>query len=120
MEGLCRYEPATLKEQVTYAESLKHMTELSNDRRIRLFTMRGTVPSMLWYLLCLGGVVLNGLTYFFGHDSLLSRGAMTAALAGILAFSLFLIFAHDSPYSGTARLSPAPFELELLRVTARQ
>ena len=111
--------PTTPKEQVTYAESLKHMTTLSNNRRTRLFTMRGTVPSMLWYLLYLGGVVLIVLTYFFGHDSLLSQGVMTAALAAILAFSLFLIFAYDSPYSGAARLSPAPFELELQRVTAR-
>jgi hypothetical protein len=63
--------------------------------------------------------VLVAFTYFFGHDSLLSQGAMTAALAGILAFSLFLILAFDSPYGGAVRVNPAPFELELQHVTAR-
>jgi hypothetical protein len=45
---------------------------------------------------------------------------MTAALAGILAFSLFLIYSYDSPFSGAARISPAPLQLELQYVMARQ
>jgi hypothetical protein len=113
-------QPTTLKMQANYAESLKHMNELSNYRRTRLFTMRGTVPSMLWYLLCIGGVVLISFTYFFGHESVLSQAVMTAALAGILAFSLFLIYSYDSPFSGAARISPAPLQLELQYVMARQ
>ena len=112
-------EPNTLKAQANYAESLKHLNELSNYRRTRLFTSRGTVPPVLWWLLYLGGIVLVAFTYFFGHDSLLSQGAMTAALAGILAFSLFLILAFDSPYGGAVRVNPAPFELELQHVEAR-
>lgn len=112
-------EPSTLKAQANYAESLKHLNELSNYRRIRLFTSRGTVPPVLWWLLYLGGIVLVAFTYFFGHDSMLSQGAMTAALAGILAFSLFLILAFDSPYGGAVRVSPAPYELELQHVGAR-
>jgi hypothetical protein len=107
------------KAQLYYAESLKHLNELSNYRRIRLFTSRGTVPPTLWYLLCSGGIVLVCFTYFFGHESLRAQAAMTAALAGILAFSLFLIDAYDSPYSGAARVAPAPFQLELQHVTAR-
>ena len=45
---------------------------------------------------------------------------MTAALTGILAFSLFLILSLDSPYSGVARVNPGPFRLELEHVTARK
>lgn len=112
-------EPETLKAQANYAESLKHLNELSNYRRTRLFTSRGTVPTVLWWLLYLGGIVLVAFTYFFGHDSLLSQGAMTAALAGVLAFSLFLILAFDSPYGGAVRVNPAPYQLELEHVMAR-
>jgi len=112
-------QPTTLKSQANYEESLRHLNDLSNYRRIRLFTSRGTVPSMLWFLLHLGGIVLIVFTYFFGHDSLLSQGLMTAALAGILAFSLFLIMAYNSPYAGAARVSPEPFQVELQHVMAR-
>jgi hypothetical protein len=113
-------EPTSLKAQANYLNSLQHLNQLSNYRRTRLFTSRGTVPSMLWYLLYLGGIVLVAFTYFFGHDSLLSQGAMTAALAGILAFSLFLILAYNSPYAGAARIRSAPYELELQHVMIRQ
>jgi hypothetical protein len=112
-------EPTTLKMQANYEESLRHLNELSDYRRNRLFTMRGTVPKMLWCLLVTGGIMLIAFTYFFGHESLLTQAAMTAALAGILAFSLFLIYAYDSPFSGAARISPLPFQLELQHVMAR-
>ncbi len=112
-------EPTTLKAQANYEESLRHLNALSDYRRTRLFVMRGSVPSMLWELLIVGGIILVALTYFFGHESLLSQAAMTAALAGILAFSLFLINAYDSPFSGAARVSSTPYELELQHVMAR-
>ncbi len=112
-------QPANIKEQVVYAESLRHLNSLANYRRTRLFTSRGSVPTMLWYLLLVGGVLLVVFTFFFGHDSLLLQGAMTAALAGVLAFSIFLIFAYDSPFSGSSHVSPVPYQLELNHVSAR-
>jgi uncharacterized protein DUF4239 len=108
------------KDQVFMAESLKHLNELSNYRRARLFTSRGTVPQLLWFLLFGGGAVLIAFTYFFGHESLAWQAAMTAALAGTLSFSLYLIIAYNGPFDGTTRVSPAPYQLELEHVTARQ
>ena len=101
------------RSKVYYTESLKHLNELSNYRRIRLFTSRGTVPNALWYLLYGGGIVLVAFTYFFGHESVKWQGAMTAALAGTLAFSLYLIAAYNGPFDGAARVAPTPYEVEL-------
>lgn len=112
--------PAGPKADAFYRESLIHLNGLSNYRRNRLFTSRGTVPQMLWYLLIIGGILLVAFTYCFGHDSLWSQSAMTAAMSGLLAFSLFLVLAYDSPYAGAARVSQAPYLLELDRVTARR
>jgi hypothetical protein len=107
------------KSQVYTAESLRHLNDLSNYRRIRLFTSRGTVPQLLWYLLFLGGIVLIMFTYFFGHESVAWQGAMTAALAGTLAFSLYLIVAFNGPFDGTTRVNPTPYEVELQHVMGR-
>jgi hypothetical protein len=107
------------KTQIYTAESLRHLNDLSNYRRIRLFTSRGTVPELLWYLLFSGGIVLVAFTYFFGHESIVWQGAMTAALTGVLTFSLYLIVAFNGPFDGAARVSPAPYELELQHVMAR-
>lgn len=105
--------------QACYAESLKHLTALSDLRRTRLFASRGTVPRNLWVLLIAGGILLVAFTYFFGHGSIRSQAVMTAILAGILSFSLFLIASLDTPYSGVARVTPQPFVLELAHVAAR-
>ena len=112
-------EPANPRLQIYYSESIRQLNELANSRRIRLFTSRGTVPDTLWALLFGGGIVLIVFTYFFGHESVWSQAAMTAALAGVLAFSLFLIASFDSPYSGVARVTPEPFKVELVHITSR-
>lgn len=111
--------PSDMKDQVYLQESLTHLNQLSDYRRIRIFTARGTVPRMLWYLLVIGGALLIAFTYCFGHEGRWSQAAMTAALAGILAFSLFLIAAYDSPFAGACRVSPVPFQLELRHITSR-
>jgi len=110
---------AGVKEQVFTAESLKHLNELSNFRRSRLFTSRGTVPRLLWYLLFGGGALLIAFTYFFGHESVAWQAAMTAALAGTLSFSLYLIVAFNGPFDGSTRVSPLPYEVELQHVSMR-
>jgi len=112
-------EPGSPRMQAYYAESLKQLNGLSDSRRIRLFTSRGTVPDTLWDLLLGGGIMLIIFTYFFGHESIWSQAAMTAALAAVLAFSLFLIASFDSPYSGVVRVTPTPFQLELTHIKAR-
>ena len=112
-------QPDTPRLQAYFAESLKHLTQLSDYRRTRLFASRGTVPATLWYLLLSGAVLLVAFSYFFGHESVWSQAAMTAALAGVLAFSLFLIRSLDTPYSGVAHITPQPFSLELQHVASR-
>ncbi len=112
-------QPETPRLQIYCAESMKHLTQLSDYRRTRLFTSRGTVPATLWYLLLSGAVLLVLFTYFVGHESTWAQAAMTAALAGILAFSLFLVWSLDSPYSGVASVTPQPFSLELAHVASR-
>ena len=112
-------QPETPRLQIYFTESLKHLTRLSDYRRTRLFASRGTVPATLWYLLLSGAVLLVFFTYFVGHESAWAQAAMTAALTGVLTFSLFLVWSLDSPYSGVASVTPHPFKLELDHVAAR-
>lgn len=109
----------TTRLQAYFTESLKHLTQLSDYRRTRLFASRGTVPTSLKGLLLVGAIVLIAFTYLVGHESVWSQAAMTAALAGVLSFSLFLIASLDDPYSGVARVTPQPVQLELNHVATR-
>ncbi len=113
------FQPQTPQMQAYLAESLTHLTRLSDYRRTRLFTSSGSVPLSLWCFLIPGGILLTAFTWFFGHEDSLSQAAMTAALTGILTFSLFLILSLDTPYSGVARVTPQAFALELNHVAER-
>jgi Protein of unknown function (DUF4239) len=100
-------------------ESLKHLTQLSDLRRTRLFTSHGTTPWVLWALLTVGGVLLIGFSYFVGHESVVTQGAMTACLAAVIAICMFLILSLDRPYSGIVKVTPRCFQLELNHVASR-
>ncbi len=111
--------PENPQMQAYLVESLQHLTQLSDYRRTRLFTSHSSVPANLWCLLVSGGILLIAFTYFLGHEGVWSQAGMTAALAGILAFSLFVILSLDTPYSGVARVTPRAFQVELKHVAAR-
>ena len=114
--GTSQAETARL--QAYFAESLRHLTQLSDYRRSRLFASHGTVPAMLWQLLVAGAVLLIAFTYSMAQESVWSQAAMVAALAAVLASSLVLVKSLDNPYSG-ARVTPQPFRLELQHVASR-
>src|SRR5579863_2368235 len=101
--------PDTPRVQAYFNESLKHLTQLSDLRRTRLFASHGTVPQVLWCLLTVAGVLLVGFTYFVGHEGIATQAIMTACLAGVLSFSMFLILSLNRPYSGVGHVVPEPF-----------
>lgn len=108
------------KSRFYYQESVKRLAEMGDYRRLRLLASHGTVPGILWWLLCTGAVLLVGLTYFFALPSIRSQMVMTAALGGFLAFTLILIAALDSPFGGAVRVPADPVKLELLHLSAAQ
>jgi len=108
-----------LRLQSYLSESLKHLTQLSDLRRTRLFTSHGTTPWVLWVLLTVGGVLLIGFSYFVGHESVTMHAAMTACLTAVIAFCMFLILSLDRPYSGIVKVTPQCFEVELAHVASR-
>ena len=109
----------TPKLQGYFNESLKHLTLLSDLRRTRLFASHGTVPPILWGLLSVGGVFLVAFSYFVGHESIATQAVMTAGLAGVISFCMFLILWLNAPYSGAAHVTPQCFRLELAHVASR-
>ncbi len=109
-------EPQGVREPLLYAESLDRLNELSNSRRERLFISKDDIPGLIRILLWGGGLIVLAFTYFFGVKSVRSQALMTAALAGEIAFILFLIVALDNPFHGSVRVSPEPIQQILERI----
>src|SRR5918999_1334629 len=108
-------EPTTLAGQELYAEGLDQVQRLADARRMRLVVAEESLPTVLWVVLIVGGIVVVGFTYLFGLEKTGAHALMVASLAGVIALVLFTIAAMDHPFSGGARVGPEAFELVLNR-----
>src|ERR687893_1438146 len=109
------YEPRTVAGQELYAEGLDQVQRLADARRTRLVVAEESIPTVLWVVLIVGGLVVVGFAYLFGLANTWAHGLMVASLAGVIALVLFTIGVMDHPFSGGARIEPGAFELVLNR-----
>ncbi len=109
------YEPRTVAGQELYAEGLDQVQRLADARRTRLVVAEESIPTVLWVVLIVGGLVVVGFAYLFGMENTGAHALMVVALAGVIALVLFTIGAMEHPFSGGARVGPEAFELVLNR-----
>jgi hypothetical protein len=113
--SLQEVEPTTLAGQELYAEGLDQVQRLGDARRMRLVVAEESLPTVLWVVLIVGGIVAVGFAYLFGMENTWAHALMVGSLAGVIALVLFTIAAMDHPFSGAARVGPEAFELVLRR-----
>jgi uncharacterized protein (DUF983 family) len=114
--SLQEIEPRTDTGLELYAEGLDQVQRLADARRMRLVAAEESLPTVLWVVLIVGGIVVVGFAYLFGLENTWSHMLMVMSLAGVIALVLFTIAAMDHPFSGGARVSPEAFELVLNRL----
>lgn len=107
--------PTTDAQQVRYDQTLDQLHGLGDARRERLLVAGGGLPTILWVVLILGGVITVGFTYLFGLENALVHLLMVAALALTISLSLFTVAALDQPFQGDVRIHPDAFEQDLER-----
>ncbi|MCC7164364.1 MAG: DUF4239 domain-containing protein [Anaerolineae bacterium] len=117
LQQMTRFErdfyPATDREAVLYDQAVEHIASLNSFRRLRLQASRGQIPPPMWVLLIGGGMFMLGFTAMFGANNARLHAALAAVLAAALGFTLFIILALDTPYTGSFRITPDPFQAAL-------
>ena len=91
-----------------YTESLNRLNTLAEYRRLRIFAGNNTVPSVIWTVLLMGGLITVSYTYFFGMKNIKAQYLMTAALTVTITMILVLIYILDHPFTGPNRVSIEP------------
>jgi hypothetical protein len=91
---------------VIMREILQQLDVITQARRDRLVSARGTVPDVLWAVLLCGGFMTIGFTFFFGTQNVIAQGLMTGALSFLIFSSLLLIVAIDQPFAGPVQVQP--------------
>jgi hypothetical protein len=112
-QSLQRVEPRNRREEALYTEALARFNDLSDARSHRVHCSLLRLPPSLWVLLLTNGGLVVGSMWLFGLESLLAHALMTAALAGSIAFILFLVADLDNPFWGSWRISPEAFRRAL-------
>jgi hypothetical protein len=114
--GVQDFQPSTPAQQVLYEQGLERVHELADARRERLLEADQGLPSILWVVLIIGGVVVIGFTYLFGLESTVTHLLMVAALALVIALVLFTVAELDFPFRGGIRIGPVAMEQVLGRL----
>ena len=107
--------PTTDAQQVLYKQALERMNDLASARRERLVDAREGIPTILWAVLIVGGVITVGFTYLFGLENTTVHLLMVAALALTISLTLFTVAALDYPFKGDVHIPPTAFEQVLER-----
>lgn len=107
--------PRTSQEEALYAEALARFNDLSDARTHRLYCGHLRLPPSLWALILTNGALLVGSMWLFGLESFGAHALMTAALAGSIAFIVYLIADLDNPFWGAWQVTSDPIGQALNR-----
>jgi hypothetical protein len=104
------FEPTTAGQQAIHQETLRQFNSFVVARRARLGAVQNAIPSILWWTMASGSLVLMALMWLFDA----SRQALLV-LSGIAAFALGsmtgLIALMDHPFRGELSVSAEAFRL---------
>jgi hypothetical protein len=102
--------PRTPEAETMYRESVARLNDLGEDRELRVISSQASLPAEMWILLIAGFVVCLAFTYLFRMQSIGTHAFSVGAIAALVGFVLFLIFALQHPFAGDIEISPEPFE----------
>jgi CDP-diglyceride synthetase len=110
-------EPQSGRQSTIYAEMIKSVDEISDDREVRISAAAVRLPSEFWLMALILGVILVALSTVievaaYHTVSIAAQGLALALLAA-------LVFCSDRPFEGDISVSPAPIAKTLDIMKAR-
>ena len=106
-----QFQPQNDHERIWYAQSLTRLSQLGDQRRLRLLSSRSEgIPAVMWVALLGAGGVTIGFSFLFGTRSAVAQVLMTSALAMTIAVVLLSIVALEEPFRGITRVDPGAFD----------
>ncbi len=103
------FQPQLKSEEMIQTEAFTRLNMLVEYRRYLISAGEDGIPSALWWVVCLGGVILIGLMWLFDmelHVHLILSSVMGLFLGSVV----FLMAALDNPFNGGLTVSSEPIE----------
>ena len=112
-------EPNTSAEQALYSQGITLVSDIEEEREIRLLHSHQDSHTLLWYVLVAGGVITVLHSLFFGSKVVWLQGLSVAALTTVVVLLLSATYQLQAPFAGSVRIEPEAFE-EVLNDIQRQ
>jgi Protein of unknown function (DUF4239) len=103
-------KPATFAEQSSMNLALSEIASLTEHRRVRELESQSKLPSVLWVVLLVGGVITTISACLFGTENFRLHALQVFSLTLLLSLALVAIGDIDRPFQGTVRVWPRGFE----------
>ncbi|MBS0350687.1 MAG: DUF4239 domain-containing protein [Proteobacteria bacterium] len=110
------YTPQNVREQIIYSNSLEHLANLRENRRIRIFTATEPKISSPLTLLSILGFIVIAISYFFGMHRLWAQMVLTGSLIFTISSILIIIYMLGNPFAGKFGLKPKVFKNAQVRL----
>jgi hypothetical protein len=105
---LASFEPRTKGQEILHAEALRALNELSELRRLRVFSVTSGIPAIMWYVVVIGALLNIVLVWLFDMR-LITQLFLGGVLSSFIAMVIALIAAMDNPYRGEVSIGSDVF-----------
>ena len=109
-------QPRTAGQDALVAQGVDFIAEFEEFRLQRVLESRQGIPSILWAVMIIGGIITVAYTFLFGVRNVWLHGIAVSALTVVVVLVIYAVYRIDYPYTGDVRVRPDAFELVLERM----
>jgi Protein of unknown function (DUF4239) len=110
----------TLEQQANLRQVMIELSGMTEHRRVRLLESRTEMPTILWTVLVLGGMITIGAACLIGSENVVLHFVLIFALSLLISLALIAIGDIDRPFQGSVHVSSYAFQRAQETMVRRQ
>lgn len=99
----------TNTEQASLQRSMSELSELARHRRIRILDSESGMPTLLWMVLVVGGVITIASCGLIGTENVKLHFVLIVAISLLISLALVAVADIDRAFQGGVRVQPTAF-----------
>ena len=103
-------KPDSFAQQTAMNLALTEIDSMTEHRRLRQLQSQSKLPTILWVVLIVGGVITMLSSCMFGIDNFVLHALQVVSLTLLLALILVAIADIDRPFQGVVHVEPRGFQ----------
>ena len=96
-------------QQVSLHQGMAELSSLTEHRRVRILQSETSMPTILWAVLVIGGVITIGASGLIGTENLALHFTLMIAISLLISLALIAIADIDRSFQGGVHINPTAF-----------